>query len=75
MEAYEYILSQSPHEDEHDISVDDAHDEVHVDVSSNISPVQNADWFSPSDVSIDPITPSTSMLYNKNEEHKATKPE
>ena len=71
MEAYEYIICQSPNEDEHEISLDDAHDGLHEDVSPSISPIQNGDRRSLDDVSSDPITPSTSMLHNTNEEHKA----
>lgn len=43
MEAYEYIISQSPNEYGHDISVNDAPDGIHANISSDISPIRDAD--------------------------------
>lgn len=52
--------------------INDAPEGVHADISTNISAIRNVDRCSPNDVSRDLITPSTYMLHNTDEEHKAT---
>jgi len=75
LEAYEYILYQTPDEEEQKLSADDTHEGVHAEFSPDISPVQHVDWFPPNNVSIDTTNPSTFVSYNVDNKHKIPQPE
>ena len=74
LETYEYILSQSPDEDEKDMADDDASDEVNKEVPTNKPPVRHANQCHLDDVYVDTINPSTYMSCTAEKIHKEPQP-